>query len=60
MPALYAIAQHPAIAAVRSQSRASETVFAYLDDVYVVAIPERTSGRAVANPHLERTWGGAC
>ncbi|OLP94183.1 hypothetical protein AK812_SmicGene23838 [Symbiodinium microadriaticum] len=41
MPALYAIAQHPAFAAVHTQLREGEAVFAYLDDIYVVAVPER-------------------
>ena len=38
MPALYAIAQHPALAAVHAQLREGEAVFAYLDDIYVVAV----------------------
>ena len=41
MPALYAIAQHPALAAVNEQLHEGEAVFAYLDDIYVVAAPER-------------------
>ena len=41
MPALYAIAQHPALAAVHAQLREGEAVFAFLDDIYVVAVPER-------------------
>eukprot|EP00439_Symbiodinium_sp_Y106_P008994 s6778_g1.t1 len=39
--ALYAIAQHPALAAVHAQPRQGEAVFAYFDDIYVVAVPER-------------------
>eukprot|EP00439_Symbiodinium_sp_Y106_P066962 s895_g11.t1 len=41
MPALYAIAQHFAIVEVNTQLREGEAVFAYLDDIYVVAAPER-------------------
>ena len=40
LPALYAIAQHPALAAVNEELHEGEAVFAYLDDMYVVSAPE--------------------
>ena len=43
MPALYALAQHPALAAVAAQLRPGEQVFAFLDDVYIVCRPDRAS-----------------
>ena len=41
MPALYALAQHEALNDLQNQLRDGEAVFAFLDDVYVVALPER-------------------
>ena len=41
MPALYALAQHPALAELQGQLLPGEAVFAFLDDIYVVAEPER-------------------
>ena len=41
MPALSALAQHPALAELQGQLLPSEAVFAFLDDIYVVAEPER-------------------
>ena len=41
MPALYALAQHEALVELQSQLLDGETVFALLDDVYIVAVPER-------------------
>ena len=41
MPALYAIAQQPALHEVQAALREGEAVFAYLDDTYIVAAPER-------------------
>ena len=41
MPAFYALAQHPALQDLHTQLQDGEAVFAFLDDVYVVAPPER-------------------
>ena len=41
MPALYALAQHETLNDLENQLRDGEAVFAFLDDVYVVALPER-------------------
>ena len=41
MPALYSLAQHGALQEVQAQLLDGEAVFAYLDDIYVVAAPER-------------------
>ncbi|CAE7242891.1 unnamed protein product [Symbiodinium sp. CCMP2592] len=41
MPALYALAQHEALCDLHSQLQDGEAVFAFLDDTYVVAAPDR-------------------
>ena len=41
MPALYALAQHEALRDLQSHLRDGEAVFAFLDDTYIVAAPER-------------------
>ena len=41
MPALYALAQQPALCEVQAQLRDGEAIFAFLDDMYVVARPDR-------------------
>ena len=41
MPALYAIAQQPALHEVQAALREGEAIFTYLDDTYIVAAPER-------------------
>ena len=41
MPALHAIAQQPALHEVQAALREGEAIFAYLDDTYIVAAPER-------------------
>ena len=41
MPALYAVAQHEAFNDLQNQLHDGKAVFAFLDDVYVVALPER-------------------
>eukprot|EP00973_Karenia_brevis_P059577 8294542-Karenia_brevis.AAC.1 len=43
MPALYAIAQHPALQEVAQHLRHGEQVFAFLDDIYLVCKPDRAS-----------------
>ena len=42
MPLLYTLGQHQGLQAVQSQLRSSERLFAFLDDIYVVSVPERT------------------
>ncbi|OLP76330.1 132 kDa protein [Symbiodinium microadriaticum] len=41
MPALYALAQQPALCEVQAQLQDGEAIFAFLDDTYVVAPPDR-------------------
>ena len=41
MPAFYALAQHAALADLQSQLLDGEAILAFLDDVYIVAAPER-------------------
>ena len=41
MPALFSLAQHPALAEVQGQLRDGEAICAYLDDTYIIATPER-------------------
>ncbi|CAE7924529.1 unnamed protein product, partial [Symbiodinium sp. KB8] len=40
MPAFHALAQHDTICDLQRQLRDGEAVFAFLDDVYIVALPE--------------------
>ena len=42
MPALFALAQHPALEAVQASLQPQEALFAFLDDIYVVSRPEPT------------------
>ena len=42
MPLLFALAQLPASEAVQSQLVDGEFLFAFLDDIYFVVVPERT------------------
>ena len=41
MPLLFSLGQHGALAAVQRQLHASEKMFAYLDDIYIVTTPAR-------------------
>ena len=41
MPSLFSLAQHPALVEFQTHLADGEAVFAYLDDLYVVAAPER-------------------
>ena len=41
MPTLYALAQQPALCEVQAQLQDGEAIFAFLDDTYVVAPPDR-------------------
>ena len=43
MPALDALAQHPSFEDVQAALLPGEAVFAFLDDIYVVTVPERVS-----------------
>jgi hypothetical protein len=40
MPSLFSLAQHPALHEFQTHLADGEAVFAYLDDLYVVAAPE--------------------
>ena len=42
MPLLFALGQHPALEAVQRHLADGEFIFAYLDDIYFVTVPERT------------------
>ena len=42
MPALFSLAQHPALSEAAAGLQESEAIFAFLDDNYVVSAPERT------------------
>ena len=48
MPLLFCLGQHPALTAVSAGLEAGETLFAYLDDMYVVCSPGRVG--AVHSP----------
>ena len=43
MPLLFALGQHPASEAVQHQLVDGESIFANLDDIHIVTVPERTS-----------------
>ena len=38
MPGLFALAAHPALAAVQAQLNPDEAVFAFLDDIYMASL----------------------
>ena len=42
MPALFSLAQHPALSEAAAGLQEGEAIFAFLDDNYVVSAPERT------------------
>ena len=42
MPLLFALGQHPALEAVQHQLVDGEFIFAFMDDIYFVTVPERT------------------
>ena len=42
MPALFALAQHPALQETAATMRSGEALFAFLDDIYVISSPDRT------------------
>ena len=44
MPALYALAQQPALCEVQAQLRDGEAIFAFRDDADVVAPPDQVTG----------------
>ena len=57
MPALYSLAVHPALEASAAHLRDGEAIFAFLDDTYVVAPPERVA--AVHATLQEALWSHA-
>ena len=57
MRAFYALAQHDALCDLQGQLRDGEAVFAFLDDVYIVALPERT--RALYDALSNALWDRA-
>ena len=57
MPAFYALAQHDALCDLQGQLRDGEAVFAFLDDVYIVALPEKT--RALYDALSNALWDRA-
>ena len=42
MPLLFSLAVHNALAEVQAELQPGEFLFAFLDDVYVLSLPERT------------------
>ena len=43
MPGLYLIGVHPALQEVHSRLQPGEELYAFLDDTYVVSLPDRTA-----------------
>ena len=41
MPTLYALGQHKALVEIQRHLRQDESIFAYLDDIYVLCEPDR-------------------
>ena len=56
-PLLFCLAVHNALADIQEQLRPGEHVFAFLDDIYVVSLPERT--RTIFNLAAEKLGAGA-
>ena len=54
MPALYVLAQYQALVKLQSQLLDGEAVFAFLDDVYIVALPKHV--RAFYDLLVEALW----
>ena len=55
MPALFSLGHHRALEAVRTRLRPGERLDAYLDDIYVICLPERvTAVYAVLEEELWR------
>ena len=57
LPLLFCLAVHNSLTAIQDQLRPGEYVFAFLDDIYVVSLPERT--RAIFNLVAEKLGEGA-
>ena len=58
MPALFSLGMHEALEATQRELNEGERVFAYLDDVYVVARPERTRATfVIVSGHLSTLVG---
>ena len=54
MPGLFSLGLHPALEAVQAELRPNESLFAYLDDLYVLCTPERA--RIIFDLVRERLW----
>ena len=54
MPALFSLAQHPALVQLQSTLREGEAIFAYLDDLYILASPPRI--RTLYDALAEGLW----
>ena len=72
MPALFSLGQHQALQAAHAQLQARETLYAFLDDIYVTVSPERVRPvydllseqlfnhtRIQLNTGKTRVWNGA-
>ena len=73
MPLLFALGQHAALHAVQSRLKATESLFAFLDDVYVATTPDRVGevytalatklyphSRIRINGGKTQVWNAAC
>ena len=58
MPALYSLAQHPALQEVQEQLRYGEAIFAYFDDTYITALPDRM--RELYEAYKRALWAHSC
>ena len=65
MPSLFALGQHQALVEARARLHPSNTLYAFLDDIYVTGPPEHTAGQFAivreAHPGAsgQNTRGGA-
>ena len=58
MPLLYALGQHRALQAIHNRLQPSEQLFAFLDDLCVIAQPERVAD--IYRILEEELWNHAC
>ena len=55
MPLLYALGQHGALVSIHGMMREGERLFAFLDDLYVVTVPDRIGAMfAVVQEYMRR------
>ena len=55
MPLLYALGQHGALVSIQGMMREGERLFAFLDDLYVVTVPDRIGAMfAVVQEYMRR------